>query len=375
MKRICGALFIGLGVLMLSVACLNAQDAPDFSYLVGTFLPGLLFTILGLALRREDPHQTAVLANSQTRDATTPEDEGRSARFQSRATLGVAAGILAMFLGSGISKSGPDHLWTGAATALGGWALLIWGCVNYARWKGLSGWLGFCGYLLLPGLLILVLFPNRRNRLLHEHFPEEPAGRDALSVRDRIPGYRYLLTLAPVGVLALGLGGVAHLINSNIDAAEWKDVTHPELGFRARMPGMPRREQTTHETPTGNVVLQKFTVEPRGQRELFMIVAIQFPNDAARALGGTEQLLELGRQDVVSATQGEVTSEQRIAVGGRSGVQLEVSPSRGGFGRARIYATDNHLYEVIAQVPRIRSSSEDVQMFFESFVLTDEATR
>jgi hypothetical protein len=50
MKKALGAILIGSGLFSLIIASLSARNAPNVSYLIGTFLPGLLLLILGLML-------------------------------------------------------------------------------------------------------------------------------------------------------------------------------------------------------------------------------------------------------------------------------------------------------------------------------------
>jgi hypothetical protein len=82
-----------------------------------------------------------------------------------------------------------------------------------------------------------------------------------------------LLAAAAILVGALGIAGALRLYSSSssIDAAEWTEVAPPELAFRALMPGSHRRERTVQQTPAGNVEAHKFSVEPKGKKELFMI--------------------------------------------------------------------------------------------------------
>src|ERR1700679_3105168 len=98
-------------------------------------------------------------------------DESRSNRFKTRANLYVLIGIVAMVVGSLFTQRNLDLMWVGGAISICGWALFVWGSVNYVRWKGRSGWLGLLGYLFLPGLLALVCLQNRR-RLLQQHESE-----------------------------------------------------------------------------------------------------------------------------------------------------------------------------------------------------------
>jgi lipopolysaccharide export LptBFGC system permease protein LptF len=53
MKKVIGLILIILGVLSLAGAGIRAANAPNASYLIGTFFPGLLLLIIGLLLRQE----------------------------------------------------------------------------------------------------------------------------------------------------------------------------------------------------------------------------------------------------------------------------------------------------------------------------------
>jgi len=48
--KVVGIVFLVLSVLCLGVAGINAPKTPNSSYLVGTFLPGLVCLIVGLKL-------------------------------------------------------------------------------------------------------------------------------------------------------------------------------------------------------------------------------------------------------------------------------------------------------------------------------------
>ena len=362
-----GAALIVIGILFFISASVNARNAPDVSYLVGTFLPGFLCLILGLALHRRKKRRKPQLSGEEPERFVDHQMEARANQFKNRANFGVGGGIVLIPIGSAFGQLSQEWILPGGMITLVGWALFIWGCVNYVRWKGFSGWFGLLGYLLLLGVVILACYPNRRKKLLEQHSPEQLALAEALAVEDRKPGRRYLLALVPLLLPLIGLFWLVLRSHPHIDDAEWIQVARPELGFRAIMPGTPRLEEKTQETPTGKVELHKLMVEIKERNELYVIVALRFPDEVARKFGGTAKLLEVGRQDIVSASKGQITSERQITLSGYPGLELEVVPATGGIIKARICATKNHVYELWAGVPKIRSTSADVRRFLESF--------
>jgi len=47
------------------------------------------------------------------------------------------------------------------ATVALGYSLWVWGCYHQAKAKGYSGWFGIFGLLSAPGLLVLLILPDR----------------------------------------------------------------------------------------------------------------------------------------------------------------------------------------------------------------------
>ncbi len=175
MRKVLGGLLIAIGLFsIMTVRVPNVRSTPDLPSsvlptVVGSFLPGICFLIFGLALlgqRRATVTRVAYHAPELVGGGCATQEPGAGAAslLQSRANLGIVGGIVIMLLGGAIVQQGRELLLLGLPFWLGGWALFIWGCASYMRWKGYSGWFGLFGFLMVPGLVILACFPNRRKR-------------------------------------------------------------------------------------------------------------------------------------------------------------------------------------------------------------------
>ena len=82
------------------------------------------------------------------------------AEYKTKTNIGVGLGILLQLAGRLVARNEANAL-LGDILTLVGFALFIWGCMNYAAGKGHSKWLGLLGILSCIGLLILVFLPDR----------------------------------------------------------------------------------------------------------------------------------------------------------------------------------------------------------------------
>lgn len=161
MTRVIGWFAVGFGLFAVSVANQHARTAPNLAFLVGSFLPGLLFMVLGALLLRVKPGA----AGEFVYDPRTP---GRRAWAEAvtvcrrQAEMGILGGIVMLGFGTAITQlKGVEFLQAGTLLALAGWSFVVWGSARYMQYKGYSGWWGLFGMLVLLGLLILLCFPNR----------------------------------------------------------------------------------------------------------------------------------------------------------------------------------------------------------------------
>ncbi len=65
-----GMFLVILGILILAAAGLHAPQAPNVSYLMGTFLPGLFCLIIGLKLAQIKKPKPESSADDDEPDAT-----------------------------------------------------------------------------------------------------------------------------------------------------------------------------------------------------------------------------------------------------------------------------------------------------------------
>jgi hypothetical protein len=320
-----------------------------------------------------EPIEEGPRTNRRPRPDASDSGTAVANRFRTSANLWVAIGVATMSYGGWFAQQNADKLLFGCIYWFCGWAVLIWGCVNYARWKGYPGWFGLFGYLHLPGLIVLACLPNRRYRKPRKKKPGASSSELKSFPDDRRPGSRYLLALAPFLVAVTLILWFVKSVSSNISAAEWKEVAPEGDNFRIFMPGTAQRIEQAQPTPGGDAVLHKFVVTPKGRNEQFMIVLIRLPEGAVEQLGGREKLLELGRQDILAACKGQLQKTRRIVPGGYAGLEVEATPATGGVVKARIFATNSQIFEIAVQVPKLRAESDDVQRFFNSFQMITEA--
>jgi len=82
MKKAFGAILIGLGLFVIISSSLNARNAPNPAYLIGMFLPGFLFLIFALVLRRDKTPQAALKAQARATEQEMRAIEEKVSQMQ-----------------------------------------------------------------------------------------------------------------------------------------------------------------------------------------------------------------------------------------------------------------------------------------------------
>jgi len=82
--------------------------------------------------------------------------------YKTKTNIGVGLGIIGQIIGRTLIDTKADgEVLLGAAIILAALVVFIWGCAQYAKAKGQSGWFGLFGLLSIIGLLVLFFLPDR----------------------------------------------------------------------------------------------------------------------------------------------------------------------------------------------------------------------
>ena len=84
--------------------------------------------------------------------------------YSARGYVGVILGFIVQVIARLIASISHEGVVIGAAIFLGGTALFVWGCMNFAMAKGYSRWVGSVGLLSCIGIVILILLPDNSRR-------------------------------------------------------------------------------------------------------------------------------------------------------------------------------------------------------------------
>jgi hypothetical protein len=101
------------------------------------------------------------LRPAQGRAVIQPGKSRMLSTYKRNTNIGVGIGWIIMAGAGGVVRAQPPMPLAAAALYLAGATLFLWGCVQYARGKGHSGWWGALGLLWILGLLVLFFLPDR----------------------------------------------------------------------------------------------------------------------------------------------------------------------------------------------------------------------
>jgi hypothetical protein len=173
-------------------------------------------------------------------------------------------------------------------------------------------------------------------------------------------------------------GVVAVLVCAGFASAlvseEWKEHTSKEGRFKVKFPGEP----TKQEKPlAGGLNLYIFGVERNAGTEAFMVMYNDIPDENVRS-NTPENMLKLCRDGVLNSSNGKVSKEKSIKVGGHPGLEFHFTGSSGGKDMEcswRLIIANKRLYQVAVLRFGQAPAPEDVRQFFDSLNLTNAGVK
>ena len=139
--------------------------------------------------------------------------------------------------------------------------------------------------------------------------------------------------------------------------------------FSVLMPGNPKKDTHSIQSPIGTIVLYSFSVEKADI--VYTVAYIDYPGSAVKRMD-PDQLLDNARNGALQKAGGNLLSEKKIDYNGYSARELEFEVKGGlGLGKAVHLLADNRLYQVMAIGLKLTFPSETVQEFIDSFEMWD----
>lgn len=150
------------------------------------------------------------------------------------------------------------------------------------------------------------------------------------------------------------------------DGTEWSKLAPKEMGFSVLMPGTASEHQATLQTKGGAVDVKYFVAE--ANRVTYVVSSSTFPKGTSKA-ETQEKRLDNARDGALATAGGKLESERAVKLQSYPGRELMIAGAKA-FVRTRIYAVENHLYQVMAVGSKKQLGGSEQTRFFNSFKLT-----
>ncbi len=157
---------------------------------------------------------------------------------------------------------------------------------------------------------------------------------------------------------------------------DWTEFSPEGARFAVKMPGVPKENTQSIDTPSGNVKITLYGIESDGTA--FMVMVSELPPDTLKK--NVKELLDEARDKGVQNSRGTLREEKEIELNGFPGREmvLDLPESRmrgGGIYRGRIYLVGRLHYQAISLVPKPKAKSDVMGAFLDSFRLKDRNTK
>jgi len=169
---------------------------------------------------------------------------------------------------------------------------------------------------------------------------------------------RYLPLALVVAVFAMAAGPAR--------GPSWQELKSPECGFRAEMPGEPRK---LSERAEPGIEIRRFLVADPSSGLNFIVCHFRLTDELLKEKSSPDQRLEFLREGTLAGHK--LTSRKRIATPGGAGEQLEIRTADGGSMLVRQFAIGRSIYQcgVGGPAPAVQAHAKAVDRFFASFAL------
>jgi len=151
-------------------------------------------------------------------------------------------------------------------------------------------------------------------------------------------------------------------------AGEWKAFNSKEGNYEVQLPGTPRENRNSVKTSVGTVYVV-LAVVPVNKGEGNYVVGFSELPEAVVKADSEAKRLDNARDGAIASVKGKLKSEKEVKLDGHSGRELDIEVGNGMLVRARFYAVNNRLYQVMAVGSRDLVGSTDTGKFLNSFKL------
>jgi len=153
--------------------------------------------------------------------------------------------------------------------------------------------------------------------------------------------------------------------------APGKVFVSKEGGYSVTMPGKPRHQNQTIQTPIG--ALEMHTEVLEGPEIAYFVMYYDYPADLI-AKADPKATLENGQKGAITNAKGTLIEEEVIELDGHPGRAFLYAMPEGdipdGMGKSRHFLVKNRFYQVMAVGTRAKVRDKATDRFLESFKLT-----
>ncbi|TAE58741.1 MAG: hypothetical protein EAZ76_06940 [Nostocales cyanobacterium] len=154
----------------------------------------------------------------------------------------------------------------------------------------------------------------------------------------------------------------------------WSVFSSAEGGFRILMPGEPQFTKQQVKTKTGEVDVNLFSVERKGEGTKYTVAYIDYPQEYIDLLSKRNlvaQAIDTGKKTALDKAKGSIISEEKITLDGYEGKEVNYTKPGDIVVKHRIFLVGTRLYQVTAETTKEKQKflTKSISGFCDSFKL------